>query len=352
MNIALDISPLKNGNFLQHRVRGTGFYTENLKEALFHYFPENTYILTSRGEKITASVDIIHYPYFEPFFLTLPVLKKFPSVVTVHDLTPFVFPRNFPAGIKGNIRWLIQRFSLKNMNAVITDSQSSKEDIIRFTGISEKKVHVISLAAGNAYKKITVNQEERDLLIKKYNLPERFILYVGDITWNKNIPRLIEAIKKTKLPSVFVGNALVEKNFDKLNPWNQDRVKVQKLLEADETIHVVGFIPTEDLVALYNIAVVFVMPSLYEGFGLPILEAMNCGCPVVTTKEGSLKEVAGEAAYFVNAYSVDDIATGIHKVFTDKKLQEKLSERGLSQAHKFSWKNTAEKTLQVYESVH
>ena len=184
---------------------------------------------------------------------------------------------------------------------------------------------------------------------EKYKLPEKFVLYVGDVTWNKNLPRLIEAIKKINLTLVMVGSALVQKEFDHLNPWNQDLLKVQKQVENDKRIIRLGFIPTKDLVALYNLAAVFVMPSIYEGFGLPILEAMSCGCPVVTTKEGSVPEVAGSAAYYVDAYDINDIANGIGEVYFNQKLQKELSQKGVMQAKNFSWEKTAGETMNVYE---
>ena len=350
MKIAIDASPIKNSELLQHRVRGIGFYIENLSRALLKYFPENKYIFFTRGEKIPKNVNLIHYPYFEPFFLTLPVFKKYKTVVTVHDLTPLVFKKYFPVGIRGNIKWSIQKLSLKSANAIITDSESSKKDIVKFTGISQDKVRAVYLAASEMFK-----PNKNTLLLHrikvKYDLPDRFVLYVGDVTWNKNLPRLIKAVQKQKLPLVMVGKALLDKDFDKNNPWNQDLVEVQKLIENDNRIFRLGFVSQEELVMLYNMATVFVMPSLYEGFGLPVLEAMSCGCPVITTKEGSLKEIAGDAVYFVDAYSIDSIAEGIIKVFNYKNIQKDLSEKGLIQSKKFTWHKTAKETMDVYKSV-
>lgn len=350
MKIAIDMSPLKSGNFLQHRVRGTGFYLENLKSSLLKYYPENKYIFFTRGEKLPKDIDVVHYPYFEPFFLTLPLFKKNKTVITVHDLTTLVFPKEFPAGIKGKIKWLIQKRSLKNSDAVIADSICSKNDIIKYTGINSFKISVVHLAASEGFKKLEKSSIPPSIR-KKYNLPEKFVLYVGDATWNKNLPRLIRAIQKINVPLVMVGKALLSQAFNRTNPWNKDLVEAEKLVSLDKKIIRLGFIPKEDLVFLYNVATVFAMPSLYEGFGLPVLEAMSCGCPVVTTKEGSLSEVVGDAASFVDAYNIDSIANRIKKVFLDEAIQKNLIERGLLQAKKFNWKKTAKDTINVYKSL-
>lgn len=350
MKIAIDISPLKTGHFLQHRVRGTGFYLENLNKSLKKYYPQNTYSFFTRGEKIPQSADVIHYPYFEPFFLTLPLFSKKKFLVTIHDLTPLVFPKYFPAGIKGKIKWNLQKVILKRARAIITDSNSSKKDIIRFVGINEEKVRVVYLAAGEEFK-ILKDNNILQKISKKYNLPQKFALYVGDVTWNKNIPSILEAVKNADVPLVIVGKTLADDNFDRNNPWNRDLLKAKDLLKNNKNIFVLGYISQEDLVSLYNLATVFVMPSLYEGFGLPILEAMNCGCPVVVSKEGSIPEIAGDAAEYVDAYKIDSIAEGIKKVFSDKTLQEKLSSRGILQSSKFSWKKTARETFRAYETV-
>jgi len=348
MNIALDITPVKSKDSISHRVRGIGFYIENLKKSLLQYYPNNKYIFFTRGEKLPENIDLVHYPYFEPFFLTLQIFKEHKTVVTVHDLTPLVFPKYFPIGIKGGIKWQIQKRALRKTDAIVTDSICSKNDIVRHTGISDSKIQVVYLAASDAFKKI----EKSSILgsiREKYRLPDKFVLYVGDATWNKNLPRLIEAVKEINVTLVMVGAALVQREFDHPNPWNQDLLKVQKQVENDKRIIRLGFIPTQDLVALYNLATVFIMPSLYEGFGLPILEAMSCGCPVVTTKMGSIPEVAVDAAHYVDAYDINKIANGIGEVYFNQKLQKELSQKGLKQAKKFSWKKTAENTMKVYE---
>ncbi len=351
MKIALNVSPTEGKRSTSHRVRGIGFYVENLKKGLLKYYPECEYQFFTDEEELSSDVDIVHYPYFEVFFLTLPKRKNIPTVVTVHDLTPLVFPKSFPPGIKGRIKWLLQKNALKSCDAIIADSEASEKDITKFTKVSPEKIHVVYLAPGEEFKKVVIDQKKKESITKKYNLPDKFVLYVGDATWNKNLPRFIKAVSQISLPLVMVGKALVDENIDKNNPWNQDLLKVRKMAEENKNIIKVGFVPTEDLVYLYNMATVFVMPSLYEGFGLPVLEAMRCGCPVITTNEGSLKEVAGDAAFYVDAYNAENIAKGIKEVFSNISLHKKLSYLGLQQADKFSWKKTASKTMEVYEKT-
>lgn len=346
MKIAIDISPLSSG----HKVRGVGFYLENLKRSLLKYFPDNEYIFFTNKDNINENIDIIHYPYFEPFFLTLPFFKKYKTVVTVHDLTPILFPQHFPAGLKGNIKWQIQKFNLHKTDAIITDSFTSQKDITGILKIEKKQVNIAYLAAAEEFKKLE-NDKWRQKLLNKFNLPEKFILYVGDITWNKNIPALIEAIKEINLTLVLVGKAIADNNFDKTNPWNKDLNIVHQMTEGDKRFIKLGFVSSKDLVELYNAATVFVFPSIYEGFGLPVVEAMQSGCPVVLSKEGCMKEIGGDAVYYINPFDAHDIANGIGEVFYSSKLQKKLSEKGIEQAKKFTWKKTAEDTVKIYNKV-
>jgi glycosyltransferase involved in cell wall biosynthesis len=343
MNVAIDISPLSSG----HKVRGTGFYLSHLKDSLLKYAPENSYNFFT-DEKILGRVDLVHYPYFEPFFLSLPKFSKRKFVVTVHDLTPIVFSKQFPVGIKGSLKWKIQKSALKGASRIITDSQVSKKDIVKYTGINQSKIDVVYLAAGEEFRKLKPGNW-RTQILKKYKLPEKFILYVGDATWNKNLPRLVDAVKKTNLTLVMVGKALADDNFDRSNPWNYDLVKVWDETKDNKQFIKLGFISQTELVEIYNLASVFVMPSLYEGFGLPILEAMACGCPVVATERGSIPEVAGEASLYVDAEDSAAIASGLEKVLKNEILAKDLSEKGIIQAKKFSWKKVAQQTKEAYE---
>jgi glycosyltransferase involved in cell wall biosynthesis len=350
VKIAIDISPLKDGRLLSHRVRGTGKYIESLQASLLTHHPQNRYQFFARGEKIAVDTDIVHYPYFEPFFLTLPFFKKFKTVVTVHDLTPIVLPDLFPYGTKGALKWEIQKHLLNRSDGIITDSRCSKNDVTRLARISAEKVHVVYLASNGAYGHMS-SESTFKAMRKKYSLPQSFFLYVGDATTNKNLPRLVDAAAKTKIPLVMVGKAITEKNVDRTNIWNKDIIYVQYVAEQEKNIYPLGYIPHDDLIAIYNMASAFIMPSLYEGFGLPVLEAMQCGLPVITTNEGSLAEVAGTAAYFVDAYSVESIAAGMKEVFESKELQNKLSKKGIEQAKKFTWQKTVNETIAVYKEI-
>lgn len=346
MKIAIDISPLSSG----HSIRGVGFYLQYLKKSLLDLDKKNIYTFFEKYTELKTDTDIIHFPYFDPFFLTLPLKKRYKTVITIHDLTPLVFPSAFPSGIKGKIKWQIQKRLAQKAEAIITDSQASKKDISRIMNIKIDKIHVVYLAAGDEFRVI----EDKNILDdvrKKYNLPDRFALYVGDVTWNKNLVRLVNAVKKTNIPLVMVGKSLVNTEYDPSNIWNSELVAVQKMIKGDQQIITVGFIPTDDLVAIYNLATVFVMPSLYEGFGLPVLEAMQSGTPVITSSNGSLAEIAGEAANIVDATDVVAIAREIENVTGDANLRQQMHMKGLAQAKKFNWQTTARETVVVYEKI-
>lgn len=346
MKVALDISPLQSG----HKVRGVGFYLKHLKSA---YESQKSDIEFQFTESLTTvkNVDLIHFPYFDPFSPLPFSVSGIPTVVTIHDLTPIKFNRHFPAGIKGSFQWQLNKLKARKFAAVITDSNSSKEDIIKYLSYPKEKIHVVYLAAGELFKPKQVAHERSEELRRKYHLPPKFVLYVGDVTWNKNIPRLIEACVRKELPLVLVGKALAQTEYDRSHPWNKDLVISQRLITTATNVSVLGFVEDKDLVDLYRIATVFAMPSLYEGFGLPVIEAMQSGCPVVTSQEGSLPEVGGDAVMYVNASDVENIGEGIKKVFESAQLQKELRMTGIAQAAKFSWIKTAEQTSDIYRKV-
>lgn len=350
MNIAVDVTPISDYKFSGHKTRGVGSYIASLRDNLERYDKNNSYTFFSRGEKLPKNTNLIYVPYFELFFLTLPLFKKRKTIVMVHDLIPLIFPSDFPVGVKGYVKWQIQKIALKNTDAIITNSNSSKNDIVRLLGISQNKISVVHLAASKEFEQKKYTEKEIDAFSKKYNLPKEFVLYVGDATANKNLPRLIESVKQAKVPLVIVGKTLAEENFDK-NPWNRDLKNTIEEIKNDPLITRVGFVDTNELAVFYNLATCLVMPSLYEGFGLPVLEAMSCGCPVITTKEGGIPEVTEDSAFIVDPHNVQSITKGVKEVFNSTKLQEDLSKKGLAQAKKFSWEKTILETVNVFTKV-
>jgi glycosyltransferase involved in cell wall biosynthesis len=352
MKIALDTSPVSSKSNSAHKVRGVGSYIMMLKDNLAKFDKNNEYIFVDDG-KFPNDVDLIHFPYFEPFFISLPFKTKTKFIVTVHDLTPIVFPEHFPSGIKGKLRWQVQKRRLRKASAIVADSDSSKNDINRIVGIPESKIHTVYLAADERFKRLKTEDLGPERLKEKYNLPDNFLLYVGDATWNKNLPRIVEAVKKTKFPVVMAGKIWGETSASiPDNPWNKDLRLVFEQIETDTRFIRLGYVPDDDLVKIYNTADLLLMPSLYEGFGLPVLEAMNCGCPVITSREGSLPEVGGGAVYYVeDALDPRKIADAITALMEDKKLRDEFSKRGLTQAKKFTVKNSIEQLSKIYENT-
>lgn len=344
MKVAIDISPLESG----HKVRGVGNYVSNLRASLLKYHPEKVFVFYDK--KPSESVDLIHYPFFDPFFRTLPFIKKHKFVVTVHDLIPIVFPEHFPSGKKGNLIWKIQKRNLLKADRIITDSNASKADIVKYIGFHGSKIDVVYLAQSENFQKLSIINYQSSIM-QKFHLPPKFALYVGDVTWNKNLPNLVRAIKNLDIPLVLVGKALGNPDYYSSNLWNTDLSFVNKETKSDKRFMKLGFVTDEELVELYNLAKLLIMPSIYEGFGLPVLEAMACGCPVVTSNVSSLTEIAGEAAYFVDPESVASITKGVATVFMDESLAEKLSKAGFLQSKKFSWKKTANETVKAYEKA-
>jgi len=350
MRIAFDISPLESG----HRIRGIGFYTRNLALELKKVIKKTGWSLDEvnlkTGKKKYTRYDLIHYPYFDLFFISLPLFKAAKLVVTIHDITPLLYPRDYPPGIKGEIKFQIQKFSLKKIDAVITDTKTSKRDITKYLGYPEDKIYPIYLGIDKQFVKIQ-NPKKCNQLRKKYNLPNKFVLYVGDVNPNKNLVRLARACKIIGSTLVIVGKQAVIEDFDNQHPEMKMWVEFLDKYKSDPDIRRLGYIKDEELVGLYNCASVYCQPSLYEGFGLPVLEAMACGCPVVCAKTPALEEIAGDAALFANPHNSRDIASKLSDILEESKVKHTLITKGHKNIQKFSWKKCARETLDVYRKV-
>jgi glycosyltransferase involved in cell wall biosynthesis len=350
MKVAIDVSPLKTG----HQYRGIGAYTDNLAKSFRSTKIHGFSFQLIEKEKIPKDCDLIHYPYFDLFFLTLPIKKLKPTVVTIHDVIPLVFPEHFPVGLRGSLKFQIQKKSLKNVKAVITDSENSKRDIFKYLNYPKEKIYIVPLAPADDFKKLEIGNWKLEIK-QKYQLPDNFVLYVGDVNYNKNIPGLIKAFSRFLLQTsehssrssfklVLVGKAFLDENLKEA----KEILQLINSLKLSKKIVRLGWIPTEDLVGIYNLATVYCQPSFYEGFGLPVLEAMACGCPVVAAKTSSLPEICGEAAVMVDPYNINNMAMGIKKVIDDKK---ELINKGFKQVRQFSWERVAKETYEVYQKV-
>lgn len=287
----------------------------------------------------THRFDVIHFPAFPP-----PVACFRPFIWTLHDATPWLYPETMD--LKGRLysRW-VGGWAARLSKAIITDSNDSKRNIIAALGLPEKKVTVIYLGIDDGFK-ILDDHSFLNSVRLRYGLPEKFMLSVGTIEPRKNLPFLIRAYRQmrhanqTQLGLVIVGRT----------GWKSGALQGDLGGEA-ENIVLTGFVPGADLVALYNLAEVFVLPSLYEGFGFPPLEAMACGCPVIASNRGSLPEVVGDAALLIDPTCQDSLVAAIRAVEADSTLREDLARRGFERVERFSWRSAAVQTMELYRAV-
>lgn len=354
MRIAINTLPLQTG----HRKRGIGYYTNNLVQGLEQDASIELQKFSNLSE--VKDADVVHYPWFDFFFHTLKIRKNLPTVVTIHDVIPLIFPENYPVGLKGRLNFMLQKISLRRCKFIITDSRVSKEDIIKYLKIEEKKVVVVHLAADPKFK-IVENDTELIHVKRKYNLPDKFLLYVGDANWVKNLPFLVEGfhelIKKSDFKDiklVLVGGVFLKdvENID--HPELKSLKLVNKLIKQyglEENIIRPGQIEDDDLVAFYNLATIYVQPSLYEGFGLPVLQAFACGAPVLSSNKGSLPEIGGDSAVYFDPANKDQFVTIATGLLENRSLRSKLSRLGLQQASKFSWEKAVKETKDIYTAA-
>lgn len=352
MRVAINTLPLKTA----HKIRGIGYYTRNLLENLKRDFTLEVIEFTDLSE--IKDADIVHYPWFDLFFHTLPIRKRLPTVVTIHDTEPLIFPKNYPVGIKGKFNFLLQKISLSNCKLVISDSQASKKDIIKFFKIDDSKIDVIPLAADSKFKPL--NDTKLLHIKRKYRLPDEFLLYVGDADWVKNLPFLIDGFKNLveshhpKLGLILIGGVFLKNVEDIDHPELESLKRVNRMIRQHNLLDRVlrpGVLDDEELVAFYNLATIYVQPSIYEGFGLPILQAFSCGTPVISSNRGSLPEVGGQAAVYFDPANLKQFTHIVSEILQNKSLQNKLSRLGFEQSTRFSWEKVANQTKLVYEKA-
>jgi glycosyltransferase involved in cell wall biosynthesis len=285
-------------------------------------------------------LNIIHDPsVISPTLLSI----KSKKIVTVYDLVPFIYPKLHPNQTLWSYRLFFKKI-LNKSDMIITISQNSKKDLMRLFKINENKIKVIQLAVSEEFR---ILDDEQKKSAKQNNPLGKFILFVGTLEPRKNIPGLLRAFYQLKKKGFEHKLVIVGKKGWKY----EDIFRTIKKLNLKKEVIFLGYVPQEEIINLYNAADLFVFPSLYEGFGLPPLEAMACGCPVVVSNTSSMPEVCGNAALYVNPYNVPEIAQAMERVLTDTKLKKDMIKKGLKQAKKFSWEKNARETLEVYEEL-
>jgi glycosyltransferase involved in cell wall biosynthesis len=346
LKVLIDTSPLQNANSL----RGVGMYTRFLTEEL-----EKKRSIEVRRRELQQFEkswlpDVTHYPYFDLFFATLPVFRKGKTVVTIHDVIPLKFSKFYKPGKKGLLRFIQQRLVLQSVDAIITDSEASKKDIVQYLKVKPEKVHVTYLAGNPNIEK--PHHTKVAEIKAKYSLPEKYILYVGDINYNKNLPQLIKSLKflPDDIHLVCVGRNFTPQEIPEWK-WIETQIAMSDVASRVKFIADISGDANEELSALYAAADCYVQPSLYEGFGLPILEAMQCRTPVISTQNSSLIEIGGEHVQFVKE-DAESIAAGIKVVlgWTESQKTEWVR-TAYEWSQKFTWKKTADQTVAVYESL-
>jgi glycosyltransferase involved in cell wall biosynthesis len=293
--------------------------------------------------------DLVHIPHL----FWMPRVLPCPYVMTVHDLLEHMSRAKGKSGLRRSLHYQLTRRVLKGAARIFAVSQFSKSEIEKLFGIPSRKIDVVYNAIDERFLHGHASAADRQLIAERYLVTYPFLLYAGRISPHKNLVRIIEAFsalrgeleKEGKFPDlklIIIGDDL---------SGHPDLRRTVIRSGVQNEVRFLGFVPIEILRIFYDVANVFLFPSLYEGFGLPPLEAMAHGTPVVTSNISSLPEVVGKAAVLVNPENVFEIMRATHRVLVDQSLRDKLKERGYEQVRCFSWEDSVRRILKVYEEV-
>ena len=313
-------------------------YKGNTRSKIFRILGEQLYVPLRMRR---FGVDVFFSPCnIAPRFISAPL------VLTLFDLHWLIFPQLFTkarvAYLKKAIGWSVNKAS-----AIITISENSRKDIIETYKVPEEKIRVISVGLDPIFRKKHDDNKIAKVLLD-YGIKGKFILTVCQLHKRKNLLRLIKAFSSLR-KSKKIDHALVLTG-GKGDGYSEIMSYVNK--NGLDDVIITGCVPDRDVCLLYNAANLVVYPSLYEGFGLPVIEAMACGTPVITSNTSSMGEAAGGAAILIDPYSVDDIANAIENTISNKEVQNNLIQKGFRQAKKFSWEKAAQETVKVFEEVY
>lgn len=337
----LEIIDKKNNYFVFVNNLNKNYYNSNKNFKLINvgWFGNQTllrilweqFVLPFKLKKL--NINVLHSLGF-----VSPLVKTTKQIVTIHDTTFFTHSQHHTLFKRIYFKFIIPLCARK-ADLISADSENTRQDIINLLKINADKVKTIHLGVEEIFKKQNNNR-----ILKKYSINKNYILFVGMIEPRKNIPNLIKAFSKLDkdFQLVIVGK----------KGWHYDEIfQLIKKLKLENKIIFTGYVPDEELVSLYSSAKLFVYPSFYEGFGLPVLEAMACQCPVITSNISSMKEIAENAAILVNPNNVKEIEKAMEQILKNKDLQKELIKKGLKRAKEFTWKNTARKSLECYEEL-
>lgn len=355
---------------LDERKTGVGVYISNLVDALAEIDTKNEYILyvdrrPKRGlnwrnfsyryirfprllwSKIGLSLDWLRFKPDLFFFpgASWPLFCPIKTVATIHDLTFLKFPTR-----RTWDRWRLEysyRQQATKTARIIVDSQKTKKDLLEYYQIPPSKIEVIYLGCDPIFQPVTDKRKFKALQLK-YHLPDDYLIYVGVLTPHKNVSGLLRAFKILK------EKYLIEEKLLLVGPkrWNwQEVMATYNCLNLKDSVKFMEYLPRSEMPVLLSFAKCLVMPSFYEGFGLPVLEAMACGTAVACSQAGSLPEVAGEAAVYFDPHQTESISQAILALLEDEKLRQNYRQLGQQQAEKFSYLKTAKQTLAVFTSM-
>lgn len=287
--------------------------------------------------RLTARGDAFHSPYY-----ALPLALSIPKLVTLADLTPLVLPEEMPSPLRRAVYRFLNQAAARRAQAVLTFSDASRADLERILKISRAKISIVPLAADESFAPQSLSEIAR--VRHALALPEKYALYVGSNKPHKNLRRLVEAWNQVESDAVLV----IAGAWDGRYPEAQELTTKFNLQERVLFYHNIA---ENNLPALFGGATCFVFPSVHEGFGLPPLEAMACGVPVICANASSLPEVVGDAALLFNPFQIQDLTRALSELLNNANLRAELRTRGIIRARQFSWERVARETMQVYQSV-
>lgn len=376
MNIAIDIRTIKE------RMSGVGYYIKNISKNLLSIDKiNNYYFLTNQKESNVLrgidnnrnpeiirtfisnenhvlgdlwentifplklkrrNIDIFHGPAF-----LIPLVKiGYRSIATVYDLIVFLFPGSIPFKYGLYMKELLKLVA-KRADKIVAVSNNTRSDLIDILNVPEEKIEVVYGAADERFYPIS-DKERLENIRRKYRINKNVILCVGNLEPRKNLLKVFEAyyILKDKIGKDYEIVICGERK------WAFDLIKSSiKRYGIEDSIIFTGYVPDEDMPFLYNLADLFVFPSLYEGFGIPMLEAMKCGIPTVVSRTSSMPEVVGNSAMLINPHDAEEIANSIYLLVTDSDLRREKIDAGKARAREFSWEKSAIKMIKIYEEL-